>query len=263
MFPLPVATDLMSLNPGSPRCAVSVTAVIDEHGVAEEYWVGTSTVVVKHAVSEEDAARMLAEEPSKHEGLTLLMEAARRRGALRLQRGAVNVRTPECNVRVHDVDDGEGFVDADEEVNSYGNHGERSAAAVRRLEAARLDVRVTRGDQNDVSNLVSEAMILCGELIARFGTENNVPLPYRGQNEPKEFTPKVWQEAPPGLCTEVLKRYTMRAANQGVTPRKHAGLGLDAYVQFSSPIRRYTDLLAHYQVKAFLRGDTFRSTRMR
>jgi exoribonuclease-2 len=32
-------------------------------------------------------------------------------------------------------------------------------------------------------------------------------------------------------------------------------LGLDAYVQFSSPIRRYTDLLAHYQVKAFLRGD--------
>jgi len=151
MFPLPVATDLMSLNPGSPRCAVSVTAVIDEHGVAEEYWVGTSTVVVKHAVSEEDAARMLAEEPSKHEGLTLLMEAARRRGALRLQRGAVNVRTPECNVRVHDVDDGEGFVDADEEVNSYGNHGERSAAAVRKLEAARLDVRVTRGDQNDVS----------------------------------------------------------------------------------------------------------------
>ena len=256
MFPLPVATDLMSLNPGSPRCAVSVTAVIDEHGVAEEYWVGTSTVVVKHAVSEEDAGRMLAEEPSKHEGLTLLMEAARRRGALRLQRGAVNVRTPECNVRVHDVDDGEGFVDDDEEVNSYGNHGERSAAAVRKLEAARLDVRVTRGDQNDVSNLVSEAMILCGELIARFGTENNVPLPYRGQNEPKEFTPKVWQEAPPGLCTEVLKRYTMRAANQGVTPRKHAGLGLDAYVQFSSPIRRYTDLLAHYQVKAFLRGDT-------
>ena len=48
----------------------------------------------------------------------------------------------------------------------------------------------------------------------------------------------------------------MRGANQGSTPRRHAGLGLDAYVQFSSPIRRYTDLLAHYQVKAFLRGET-------
>ena len=68
-----------------------------------------------------------------------------------------------------------------------GNGAPRRCA---RLEAARLDVRVTRGDQNDVSNLVSEAMILCGELIARFGTENNVPLPYRGQNEPKEFALK-------------------------------------------------------------------------
>lgn len=28
----------------------------------------------------------------------------------------------------------------------------------------------------------------------------------------------------------------------------HAALGLPAYVQFTSPIRRYTDLLAHYQV---------------
>ena len=28
----------------------------------------------------------------------------------------------------------------------------------------------------------------------------------------------------------------------------HAGLGLSGYVQFSSPIRRYGDLLAHYQV---------------
>lgn len=31
-------------------------------------------------------------------------------------------------------------------------------------------------------------------------------------------------------------------------PSPHAALGLSAYVQFTSPIRRYTDLLAHYQV---------------
>lgn len=29
----------------------------------------------------------------------------------------------------------------------------------------------------------------------------------------------------------------------------HAALGLPTYVQFTSPIRRYTDLLAHYQVR--------------
>lgn len=34
----------------------------------------------------------------------------------------------------------------------------------------------------------------------------------------------------------------------------HEGLGLDAYVQATSPVRRYGDLAVHYQVKAFLRG---------
>ncbi|KAK9920656.1 hypothetical protein M0R45_029204 [Rubus argutus] len=33
-------------------------------------------------------------------------------------------------------------------------------------------------------------------------------------------------------------------------------LGLPGYVQFTSPIRRYLDLLAHYQIKAFLIGDS-------
>jgi exoribonuclease-2 len=37
-------------------------------------------------------------------------------------------------------------------------------------------------------------------------------------------------------------------------PSRHASLALDSYVQFTSPIRRYTDLIAHWNVKAFLRG---------
>jgi exoribonuclease-2 len=40
-----------------------------------------------------------------------------------------------------------------------------------------------------------------------------------------------------------------------ITPARHAGLGLDTYTQVTSPIRRYTDLLAHFQIKAHLRGD--------
>ena len=36
----------------------------------------------------------------------------------------------------------------------------------------------------------------------------------------------------------------------------HKGLGLDAYVQAISPVRRSCDLAVHYQLKAFLRGDS-------
>lgn len=37
--------------------------------------------------------------------------------------------------------------------------------------------------------------------------------------------------------------------------QRHSGLGLESYVQITSPIRRYSDFLAHVQLKAFLRGE--------
>lgn len=35
-------------------------------------------------------------------------------------------------------------------------------------------------------------------------------------------------------------------------PDVHAGMGLDSYVQVTSPLRRYLDLLVHYQLRNFL-----------
>lgn len=50
-----------------------------------------------------------------------------------------------------------------------------------------------------------------------------------------------------------LRRHMTRSINQ-CAPARHDGLGLDAYVQVTSPIRRYGDMLAHYQLKAYLGG---------
>jgi exoribonuclease-2 len=47
----------------------------------------------------------------------------------------------------------------------------------------------------------------------------------------------------------------MPRSEVSVTPSRHASLGLDLYTQVTSPIRRYTDLLAHFQIKAHLRGE--------
>ncbi|XWS67077.1 hypothetical protein CRYUN_Cryun05aG0255600 [Craigia yunnanensis] len=41
-----------------------------------------------------------------------------------------------------------------------------------------------------------------------------------------------------------------------IKPICHGVLGVPSYVQFTSPIHKYLDLLAHYQVKAFLRGES-------
>ena len=46
----------------------------------------------------------------------------------------------------------------------------------------------------------------------------------------------------------------MQRANYSVENIGHFGLNLDAYVHFTSPIRRYPDLMVHRQLKALLRG---------
>lgn len=58
------------------------------------------------------------------------------------------------------------------------------------------------------------------------------------------------QALPSGPCRHVLLRSKMVRGNittSGPTP--HAALGLQGYVQFTSPIRRYSDMLAHFQLK--------------
>jgi exoribonuclease II len=61
---------------------------------------------------------------------------------------------------------------------------------------------------------------------------------------------------PAGPVRYCAIRRCMPRSEMSITPLRHASLGLDTYTQVTSPIRRYTDLLAHFQIKAHLRGDT-------
>lgn len=96
--------------------------------------------------------------------------------------------------------------------------------------------------------LVSELMILCGEVIATFGCSNKLSLPYRGQPQSNVDT-SAFAHLPEGPARNSAIVKTMRAAEMDFRkPIRHGVLGLPGYVQFTSPIRRYMDLLAHYQV---------------
>lgn len=96
--------------------------------------------------------------------------------------------------------------------------------------------------------LVSEMMILCGEVIATLGSYNNIPLPYRGQPQSNIDT-SAFDHLPEGPVRSSAIVRIMRAAEMDFRkPIRHGVLGLPGYVQFTSPIRRYIDLLAHYQV---------------
>lgn len=97
--------------------------------------------------------------------------------------------------------------------------------------------------------MVAEMMILAGEAIGFLGVIHHLPLPYRGQEAPQLPAQEAIDSLPEGPCRGfALRRCMTRSVIEG-SPVRHASLALDAYVQFTSPIRRYSDIMAHFNLK--------------
>jgi ribonuclease R len=113
--------------------------------------------------------------------------------------------------------------------------------------------------------IVQEAMILTNALVAEWCVKEDVPVLFRNHTarlaapdrqdlvqQLKEATQGPWQ----GLDT-VRQRIHMLLdrAEYGATLKGHFGLNVPAYLHFTSPIRRYADLVNHRQIKAKIQGE--------
>jgi exoribonuclease-2 len=103
-------------------------------------------------------------------------------------------------------------------------------------------------------DLVTEAMLLAGEAIAQFALEHDIPIAFTTQEPP--FS----DERPDDLAGMYALRRAFRPSQPGTMPGRHTGLGLESYVQATSPLRRYLDLVAHQQLRAYLRGEELLDT---
>lgn len=99
------------------------------------------------------------------------------------------------------------------------------------------------------SEMVREMMLLAGEGTAKFAFKNNIPFPFISQE-----APDIPSELPEGLAGQFRLRRCMHRRSVGVTPAVHSGLGLGMYTQVTSPLRRYTDLICHQQLRSYLDG---------
>lgn len=114
--------------------------------------------------------------------------------------------------------------------------------------------------------VVQEFMVLANEAVARFCAEHDVPLLYRNQQAntvAPQRTIIVEQidnilRHPEGfnLQTEQAK-LTMwfRRAEYGPNVEGHYALNVPAYTHFTSPLRRYPDIVDHRIIKAHLREE--------
>ena len=99
------------------------------------------------------------------------------------------------------------------------------------------------------SEVVRECMLLAGEACARFAFKNKIPFPFVSQE-----APDIPKEIPTGLAGQYRLRRCMKRRSVSITPSQHSGLGIGMYSQVTSPLRRYSDLVSHQQLRAFIDG---------
>ncbi|MEJ5199536.1 MAG: RNB domain-containing ribonuclease, partial [Anaerolineae bacterium] len=142
----------------------------------------------------------------------------------------------------------------------------RQRAGAVEIKLPEVDVRVVAGrvsvtpvPELPARTLVENAMILAGEAVARFAIEHEIPMPFSTQEPPDEPRPEAdnqseTEEEKRSLAAMFAVRKTMKRSQYRATPGPHSGLGLPAYTQATSPMRRYLDLVAHQQLRAYLTG---------
>ncbi|HUH89439.1 MAG TPA: ribonuclease R, partial [Lysobacter sp.] len=137
--------------------------------------------------------------------------------------------------------------------------------------------------RNDAHKLIEECMIAANVEAARFLIEAEVSAPYRTHDRPpeqkyedlleflKEFQLRMppWSKVQPRDFTQLLRNIRerpdapliesvlLRSQSLAVYQPEnigHFGLALEAYAHFTSPIRRYPDLLVHRAIKHALSG---------
>ncbi|MDR0447214.1 MAG: RNB domain-containing ribonuclease [Treponema sp.] len=96
------------------------------------------------------------------------------------------------------------------------------------------------------ADMVRECMLLAGEGAASWAAKRGIAFPFIHQ-EAGDLPAKPLT----GLAGSCQLRRCMRPRSVSVKPGYHWGLGLDSYSQVTSPLRRYTDLLAHQQIYAW------------
>lgn len=109
--------------------------------------------------------------------------------------------------------------------------------------------------------VVENCMILAGEAVAAYALEHGIPLPYATQEAPDAPRPgaRPGESATDAMPAATLAgmaalRRKMKRGQYRSVPSEHSGLGLPAYSQATSPLRRYLDLVVHQQLRGHLAG---------
>ncbi len=263
MLPEALSNGLCSLKPDEPRLAMAAEIHIDQDGgrVGARFFsacIQSAGRLVYDDVSglfssEPEVSRRAREALAQHAGMletaAELAEALKKR---RTERGSLDFNVPEAQA-------------------VFDDDGALAGIVAREMGAA--------------NNMIEEFMLAANEAVARFLHDAGLPLLYRVHPEPEaEKLEGLFQTLAATGLAEPVKRpspaalrkalrigrddargpiirrlalRTMMQARYSPALERHFGLAADCYCHFTSPIRRYADLIAHRALRRALGLPTY------
>jgi exoribonuclease-2 len=212
MLPSALAEGLCSLKAGELRPAISIMINLSPLAEIMDYEIFPSLIKVKHQLTYYDV-NVYAEE---NRNILILRDIAEKFRKKRLDARAVQITVPEINVWVNQ----------------------------------NRDIAINRINRESPGRmLVSEIMIMANWLMAKYLKEHRLPAIFRSQPEPRE---RLYKNNSGTLFQNWMQRRLLSRFILSANPDWHSGLGLDAYVTATSPIRKYSDLVTQRQIRASL-----------
>jgi exoribonuclease II len=131
----------------------------------------------------------------------------------------------------------------------------RMSSGASRIELPEVSVRVNHGaveirtlERMGSREMVTDAMLMAGEAVARYCLEHDIPIPFASQPPPDS------DQKPVGMAGMYAYRRQFKPSRNKTLDEPHSGLGLELYTRVTSPLRRYLDLVVHQQLRAHLLG---------
>jgi exoribonuclease-2 len=136
----------------------------------------------------------------------------------------------------------------------YRQRRKQAGAASIELPEVKLKVREGKVEIEPLPRLqsremITDLMLMAGEGVANYCQANELAIPFATQAPPDQL------EQPQDLAGMYAYRRFFKPTRIKTQAEPHAGLGLANYTRATSPLRRYSDLLAHQQLRAHLKGD--------
>lgn len=260
MLPEVLSNDVCSLNPNEDKLTYSAVFELTSDGTIQGRWFGKTVIHSNKRFAYEEAQRVIdtGEGPMVQE-LRLLNDLAKKIKEKRFKNGAIDFDQPEIKFQ---------------------------------LDASGRPTGVIKKDRLDVHKLIEEFMLLANKEVATHmaklkgkasGAENvfvyrvhDIPDPERMEDlvifikalgydldakdgivSAKELN-RLFKELDGKPEETLIKTATIRSMSRAIYTTKnigHFGLAFEYYTHFTSPIRRYPDIMVHRMLKKHFDGE--------